>query len=63
MANGENTKSGYYINIIITQAICVAVILLSVFVLKYFFKAEYKEVKNWYNTEIATNTDINEVLE
>lgn len=63
MDKEENRKSGYYINIIITQTICVVIVLLSVLVLKYFFKGEYKAVKNWYKTEIATNTDIDEVLE
>lgn len=63
MDNEETPKrANQFINIIIAQAVCVTVILLSVLVLKYFFKGEYKDVKGWYSQEIAMNTDINEVL-
>lgn len=55
-------KENMYINIIIAEGICVLVILLSVLVLKYFFKAEYKDFKKWYNTEITTDTRIEEVI-
>ncbi len=55
-------KGNMYINIIITEAICMAVILLSVFTFKYFFKGEYKEFKKWYNTEITADTRIEEVI-
>ena len=62
MINEENSKSGNYINIIITQAICMVIILISVLVVTYFFKPEYAKAKKWYNSEIVINTDINEVL-
>lgn len=55
-------KGGNFINIIITQAICVALVIGVVFIFKYFFKNDYKEIKGWYNKEVATDTDINEVL-
>ncbi len=55
-------KRNMYINIIITEALCGVVILLSVLTLKYFFKSEYEEFKAWYNTEITADTKIEEVI-
>ena len=55
-------KFNCFINIIIAEFMCVSVILTAVFAIKYFFKNEYREVKTWYNQEVATNTDVNEVL-
>lgn len=55
-------KENMYINIIITEILCMLVILVSVLVLKYFFKGEYKEFKAWYNTEITADTKIEEVI-
>ena len=55
-------KDNMYINIIITQAICVILILLSVLTVKYFFKGEYKNFKEWYLEEITADTHIEEVI-
>lgn len=55
-------KWNCFINIIITQTVCMAIILVSVLAVKYFFKGEYENLKKVYNTTLATNTDINEVL-
>lgn len=55
-------KSNNLVNIIIAQAICVALVLCSILAVKYFFKKEYKEIKGFYLSEVATNTDIQEVL-
>ncbi len=57
----ENEKN-YYINIIITQFICVTLILLSVLAVKYIFKAHYGEVVAWYNTYMCDDTSVDEVL-
>ncbi len=57
------TKSGMYINIIITQTVCAVLILAVILVMKYFFKGEFKEFKSWYDVNITADTDINEVLE
>lgn len=59
----QNPKSGVFTNIIIAQAVCTVIILLSVLCVKYFYKGEYTRLKAWYNTEIATDTDIREVTE
>ena len=55
-------KRGMYINIIITQAICMIVVLLSVITIKYFFKSDFKELKDWYKTQITADTRIEEVV-
>ena len=52
----------YYVSIIITQSICVALIALSVVCIKYFFKDSYKQIKEFYKNEICSQTDIDEVL-
>lgn len=58
-----NPKSGGFLGIIITEAVVTAVILLSVIAVKYFFKGTYPSLKEWYNTNICAETDINEVLD
>ena len=58
-----NPKSGGFLGIIITEAVVAAVILLSVIAVKYFFKGTYPSLKEWYNTNICAETDINEVLD
>lgn len=49
-------------NIIITQAICIALILIAVLITKYFFKDTYNELKIFYEQQICADTDINEVI-
>ena len=55
-------SGGSYTNIIITQFLCVAVVLLSVLTTKYFFKSEFKSLKKWYTAEICDDTRIEEVI-
>lgn len=55
-------SSGSYTNIIITQFLCVAVVLLLVLTVKYFFKSEFKSLKKWYIAEICDDTRIEEVI-
>ena len=59
----QSPKNSVFTSIIIAQAVCVAIILLSVLCVKYFRKDEYTGLKAWYSTEIATDTDIREVTE
>lgn len=53
---------GQLANIIITEAICVAVILLTVLITKYFFKSTYTKLEKIYEQQICADTDINEVI-
>ena len=65
MENTENSKislTHYYISIMITEGICVAILLLSVICMKYFFKSSFVQLKEFYINEICCDTEIDEVL-
>ncbi len=47
---------------IITQCVCVVLVLLTVFATRLFFKDTYKKAKVWYEKNICIDTDINEVI-
>lgn len=66
MDNGEilnEKKTEPFYGIIIVQCICVAVILLSVVTVKFFFKPTYQKVQKWYKENITVDTDIKQVIE
>lgn len=66
METPENTipeKTNKWLHIIITQFICVAIILSTILITKFFFKDTYTELKEWYKTNICNDTDINEILQ
>lgn len=56
-------NQGIYLNIIITQALCMLVVLLSVITIKYLFKSEFKTLQKWYLKEFCNDTTIEEVIE
>ena len=56
-------KSGKWPHIIITQAITVSIILISVLVIKYLSKATFLKLKDWYTEHLCNHTHISEVLE
>ena len=58
----KNNSKNYISRITLTQCICMIIILLSIFTVKYFFKGTYNELKEWYKENICIDTDINEVL-
>lgn len=57
------TKREMYSKIIIIEAVCVAIILLTVLTTKLFFKNTFSDIKKWYESNICIDTDINQVLE
>lgn len=57
------TKREIYSKIIIIEAVCVAIILLTVLTTKFFFKNTFSDIKKWYQSNICIDTDINQVLE
>lgn len=64
MDETENLKpKGGFLGIIITEAAVALIILFSVLSVKYFFKATYPSLKEWYAENICAETDINEVLD
>ncbi len=56
-------NQGVYLNVIITQALCMLVVLLSVITIKYLFKSEFKSLQKWYLEEFCNDTLIEEVIE
>lgn len=58
----EEKRPNMYINIVITQLICVLLVLISILVLKYCFKSDYEKFKAWYLEEITPTTSVSEVL-
>lgn len=50
------------LHIVLTQFICVAIILISVTVVKLFFKDCYDELKAFYTENICVKTEVDEVL-
>lgn len=57
------TRKSRFSEILITQIIAMVIILISVLIIKYFFKSTYEDLKAWYKEDICANTDIQEVLE
>ena len=55
-------KADNLTRLIMTQTVCVLIIILSVVTVKYFFKGTYKKLLSWYTESVLVNTDINEVL-
>lgn len=51
-----------YFAIVITQCVCVIIILLTVICVKFFFKGTYNQLKSFYDSQICIDTDIDEVL-
>ncbi len=54
----EIKAKNMYISICITQAVCVAVILITVLVIKYFFNGSYVKLEKWYSENIMEETEI-----
>ncbi len=56
-------KQGAYLNVMITEVICMLMVLLSVITIKYLFKSEFKTLQKWYVEEFCNDTLIEEVIE
>lgn len=47
-----------YVYICITQTICIAVILITLLVVKFFFNGSYNHIKKWCNNNLFEETKI-----
>ena len=63
MDEQSSIRKSRFSEILITQKIAMVIILISVLIIKYFFKSTYEDLKAWYKEDICANTDIQEVLE
>ena len=62
MKSEEKIRNSQFANIIIVQAVFTMLILISVVVTKYFFEDTYSGLKLFYEQQICSQTDINEVI-
>ena len=54
----EIVPKNMYVPICITQAVCIAVILIGIIVMKFFFKDNYFKFKNWCQQNVLEHTHI-----
>lgn len=59
----EIKPKNMYISICITQAICIAVILIAILIIKFFFAANFQKIEKWYTKNILDETNISAVFE
>ena len=52
-----------YVKLIIAQGIIAIIVILFVLILRFCFKEEYKDFKNWYIENAISDTDVYEVVE
>ena len=63
MKEESDIKKDYFLHIVITEIICIAIILFSVFICKLFFKGEFKTFSEYYETYATQKTRVEEVVE
>ncbi len=54
----EITPKNMYAQICITQAICIAVILIAVFIIKFFFDESFLKLQKWCDNNLFEQTKI-----
>ena len=54
----ENKPKNMYIPICITQAICMAVILIAILIIKFFFEGSYAKLQKSYQKNILDETTV-----
>ena len=59
----NNRFSSYIYKIFCSEIILGLVIIISILVVKYFFKGTYTDFKKWYTQNVQDNTYISEVIE
>lgn len=59
----KNAPIDYVYKIIITEILCVLIIIGGITVVKYLFTNTFKDLNVWYEEYICDETSINEVLE
>ena len=63
MKNESNSRFfEYFYKIIITELICIGLIIISVFLIKSFSNKIYSSLKEFYIQNLCVDTDINEVI-
>lgn len=52
-----------YISVCVTQAICIAVVLAALLIIKFFSVEKYKKIERLYNRYVADDTDVSNVFD
>lgn len=55
--------SSKFIEICIVQTICVAVLLIGVLIIKFFFEKSYAKFYKWYEVNLLDETVISEIFD
>lgn len=59
----EIKPKNMFIPICVAQAVCIAVILIAVLIIKFFFGGSYTKLQKWYGENILDETNVSEVFE
>ncbi len=59
----EIKPKNMYIQICVTQAVCIAVILIAVLIIKFFFESSYTKIQKWYDKNILDETNVSEIFD
>ena len=59
----EIKPKNMYVPICITQAVCIAVILAAVLIIKFFFEDSYTRLQKWCNQNLLEQTTITAVFD
>lgn len=52
-----------YISVCVTQAVCIAVILSALLIIKFFSVEKYKKIERLYDRYVADDTDVSNVFD
>lgn len=59
----EIKPKNMFVPICVTQAVCVAVILIAVLIIKFFFEGSYLKLQKWYGENMLDETNITAVFD
>lgn len=59
----EIKPKNMFVPICITQAICIATILIAVLIIKFFFGGSYQKLKKWCGENVLEETRISAVFD
>lgn len=51
-----------FVHIAIAQSVCIAVLIISVFIVKLFFPATHEKITHWYTENLLDETRVSEVF-
>lgn len=61
LEENERGIKHYFLRVITVQMICVSIICIGTFALKYISPKKYKKVSKFYRETLCENTDIKEI--